>query len=123
MFGLFNRRPVESRAAEIDAGALFASFYQYGGGGSYSWQLSPAVLASTLSNSANNSAIINHSRRMSNVSPLLVSYRRAMTGGILTGEPEVPEFAEAVRSASQRPRRTFGPGITIASMSATCCTG
>ena len=96
MFGLFNRRPVETRAAEIDAGALFASFFQYGGGGSYSWQLSPAVLASTLSNSANNSAIVNHSRRMSNVSPLLVSYRRAMTGGILTGEPEAPEFAEAV---------------------------
>ena len=47
MFGLFNRRPVESRAAEIDAGALYASFFQYGGGGSvFSWQLSPAVLAS-----------------------------------------------------------------------------
>ena len=90
MFGLFNRRPVESRAAEIDAGALFASFFQFGGGGSYSWQLSPAVLASTLSNSDNNSALVNHSRRMANVSPLLVAYRRAMIGRNSHGRTRSP---------------------------------
>ena len=123
MFGLFNRRPVESRAAEIDAGALFATFFQFGGGGAYSWQLSPAVLASTLSNSDNNSALVNHSRRLSNVSPLLVSYRRAMIGGILTGEPNGRNSQRASRSASPRRRRTCGPGTTIASMSATRCTG
>ena len=33
---------------------------------------------------------------MARVSPLLIAYERLMTGGILTGEPERPEFPDTV---------------------------
>ena len=95
MLGRIFRRPVETRAAEIDVGSLFASFYAYGAGGSYSWQVSPAQIAASLSNSDSNSSLLTHSRRLSRT-PLLLAYSRAMIGGCLVGEPEAPEFAEAV---------------------------
>ena len=41
-------------------------------------------------------SLIEHSRRLSRQSPILRSYKRAMVGGILTGEPERPHFDEGV---------------------------
>ena len=93
MFGLF--RKAETRAAEVDIGALYASFYRFGGS-SYAWQQSPAVLAASLAAPDSSGALLTEARRLARVSPLLVSYQRVMVGGITTGEPERPEFAEGV---------------------------
>ena len=99
MFGLFPRRkPSETRAAEIDVGALYASFFQFGSG-AYSWQQSPAILVSSLSVLDNQGALITESRRLGRTSPLLISYRRVVESGLLTGEPESPEFPDTVPEA------------------------
>ena len=96
MFGLFPRRkPSETRAAEIDVGALYASFFQFTGG-AYAWQQSPAILVSSLSVLDNAGALITESRRLGRTSPLLIAYRAVIECGVLTGEPEAPEFADSV---------------------------
>ena len=96
MFRLFPRREApETRSAEIDVGTLYASLHLIGGAG-FSWSISPAILASSLSATDGGTSIITESRRLARVSPLLIAYERLMTGGILTGEPERPEFPDTV---------------------------
>lgn len=85
----------ELRAGIIDVGALYTSLHQFGTAG-FNWSVSPAILAASLSVSDNGSSIITESRRLARVSPLLGAYLRCMEGGVLTGEPERPEFAEGV---------------------------
>ena len=99
MFGFFNRmRGVETRSSEIDVGALYQSFFQLGSG-AYSWQQSPAILVSSLSIQDNQGALLNESRRLGRTSPLLVAYRHVIESGVLTGEPEPPEFSDTVPEA------------------------
>ena len=96
MFGFINRlRGLETRSAEIDVGALYAGFFQFGGG-SYGWQQSPAILVSSLSVLDNAGALLTESRRLGRTSPLLIAYRAVMESGVLTGEPEAPEFPDTV---------------------------
>ena len=96
MFGLFNRKEsVESRSSQIDIGALYSQFFQFGAS-AYSWQTSPAVLASSLSVPDGAGALLTESRRLSKISPILSSYIRCMVGGILVGQPERPIFADDV---------------------------
>ena len=96
MFGLSPRRkPSETRAAEIDVGALYASFFQFGSG-AYSWQQSPAILVSSLFVLDNQGALITESRRLGRTSPLLIAYRRVVESGLLTGEAEAPVFDDSV---------------------------
>lgn len=90
------RAAEEHRAASLDVGAIYGSVFQYGGGGSYTWGVSPAVLAASLSVSDGGSTIITEARRLARVSPLLGAYTRCMEGGVLTGAPERPEFDETV---------------------------
>ena len=93
---MFNRAgKAESRAAELDVGSLFAQFFAFGAS-SYSWQQSPAVIASSLSVPDGAGALLTEARRLSRVSPILTAYLRCMVGGITTGSPERPEFAEGV---------------------------
>ena len=97
MFRLFSRQSTpESRSAGVDVGYLYAALHQFGVGGAYNWTVSPAILASGLSVSDGGTSIITESRRIARVSPILTAYLRCMTGGMLTGEPERPEFAEGV---------------------------
>ena len=99
MFGLFPRRkPSETRAAEVDVGALYASFFQFGSG-AYSWQQSPAILVSSLSVLDNQGALITESRRLGRTSPLLIAYRAVIESGLLTGEAEAPVFDDTVPEA------------------------
>ena len=99
MFGLFNRlRGIETRSAEIDVGALYAGFFQFGSG-AYSWAQSPAILVSSLSIQDNQGALLNESRRLGRTSPLLIAYRHVIESGVLTGEPESPEFSDSVPEA------------------------
>ena len=99
MFGLFNRlRGLETRSAEIDVGSLYASFFALGGG-AYHWQQSPAILVSSLSIQDNQGAVLNESRRLGRTSPLLLAYRGVIESGVLTGEPEGPEFSDSVPEA------------------------
>ena len=96
MFGFLNRlRSIETRSSEIDVGSLYASFFQFGSG-AYNWQQSPAILVSSLSVQDNQGALLNESRRLGRTSPLLVAYRRVIESGVLTGDPEPPEFSDAV---------------------------
>ena len=96
MFGFLNRfRGLETRSAEIDVGALYAGFFQFGGG-AYNWQQSPAILVSSLSVQDNQGALLNESRRLGRTSPLLIAYRHVIESGVLTGEPEAPEFSDSV---------------------------
>ncbi len=96
MFGLFKRHsPPEIRSSEIDVGALFAAAFQFTGG-SYSWQQSPAILISALSVLDNQGALLTESRRLGRTSPLLIAYRAVIESGVLTGEPEAPEFPDTV---------------------------
>lgn len=96
MFGLFkSSRGLETRSAEIDVGSLYASFFQFGSG-SYNWQQSPAILVSSLSVQDNAGALLNESRRLGRTSPLLLAYRNVIESGVLTGEPEAPEFSDSV---------------------------
>ena len=96
MFGLFNRKEsVESRSSQIDIGALYSQFFQFGAS-AYSWQSSPATLASSLSVPDGAGALLTESRRLSKISPLLSAYVRCMIGGILVGQPERPIFADDV---------------------------
>ena len=96
MFGIRNPfRSTELRAADIDVGQLYSAFFAFGGA-SYTWQVSPAVLAASLSVPGGTGALYTEARRLSRVSPLLTSYLRCMEGGILTGEPEAPQFGEDV---------------------------
>ena len=94
MFGLF-RKSSETRAGRVDIGELFSAFFGFGGT-SYSWQVSPAVLASSLSTPDGLGSLLTESRRIAKISPLLIAYRRCMVGGILTGEPEPPTFPDGV---------------------------
>ena len=104
MFGLFNRmRGTESRSAEIDVGALYQSFFQLGSG-AYSWQQSPAILVSSLSIQDNQGALLNESRRLGRTSPLLIAYRHVIEAGLLTGEPEAPEFSDTVSRGRRQGR-------------------
>ena len=100
MFGLFNRQierrkrgPPRSISARCTPG-----FFQFGGG-AYAWQQSPAILVSSLSVLDNAGALITESRRLGRTSPLLVAYRRVIESGVLTGEPEAPEFPDTVPEA------------------------
>ena len=93
MFGLFKR--TENRSGRVDVGELYSAFFGFGGT-SFSWQVSPAVLASSLSTADGLGSLLTESRRIAKISPLLASYKRCMTGGILTGEPESPTFPEGV---------------------------
>ena len=71
MFGIFRQRGPETRSTEIDIGALYAGFFQFGAG-AYSWQQSPAILVSSLSIEGNAGAILTESRRLGRTSPLLL---------------------------------------------------
>lgn len=88
---------LEARSTDIDVGRVYASFFQFGAS-QYAWQVSPAVLAGSIAQDGEQS-LIEHSRRLSRQSPLLRAYRRCMTGGILTGDPERPVFEESVPKA------------------------
>ena len=94
MFGLFRKR-TEDGSASVDVGALYAQFFAFGAS-AYNWQVSPAVLASTLSVPDGMGALLTESRRLSRVEPRLIAYKRCMTGAVLTGEPERPSFPEGV---------------------------
>ena len=109
MFGIRNPfRSTELRAADIDVGQLYSAFFAFGGA-SYSWQVSPAVLAASLSVPGGTGALYTEARRLSRVSPLLTSYLRCMEGGILTGEPERPQFGDDVTErVADRRRRPVG---------------
>ena len=99
MFGFLNRlRGPETRSAQIDVGALYAGFFQFGSG-AYSWQQSPAILVSALSIQDNQGALLTESRRLGRTSPLFVAYRHVIESGVLTGEPEAPGFADTVPEA------------------------
>ena len=93
LFGLRIGR-TENRSVDLDVGRVYASFFQFGSS-QYSWQVSPAVLAGNITQDGEQS-LIEHSRRLSRQSPILRAYKRAMVGGILTGEPERPHFDDAV---------------------------
>ena len=94
MFGLFRKR-TEDRSASVDVGALYAQFFAFGAS-AYNWQVSPAVLASTLSVPDGMGALLTESRRLSRVEPRLIAYKLCMTGAVLTGDPERPTFPEGV---------------------------
>ena len=94
MFGFLDRlRGIEPRSAEVDLGALYQSVFQFGGG-DYSFARSPAILVASLGVMDNAGALVNESRRLGRQSPLLVSYRHVIETGVLTGEPEPPEFPD-----------------------------
>ena len=76
-------------------GLLYSALHQFSTAG-FNWSVSPAILASSLSVSDGGTSVITESRRLSRVSPLLTAYIRCMTGGILVGEPERPEFPDTV---------------------------
>ena len=100
MFGLRNPfRPAETRSSQIDVGALYQAAFQFEGG-SYSWARSPALLVSSLSlpDAAGDSTgvLLTESRRLGRTAPLLISYRNVIECGLLTGEPEAPQFSDAV---------------------------
>ena len=90
----------EDRSADLDVGRVYASFFQFGAS-QYGWQVSPAVLAGNITQDGEQS-LIEHSRRLSRQSPILRAYKRAMVGGILTGEPERPHFDDAVPEAIEK---------------------
>ena len=99
MFGFLNRlRGPETRSAEIDLGALYQSVFAFSGG-SYSWSQSPAILVSSLGVLDNAGALVNESRRLGRQCPLLIAYRAVIETGVLTGEPEAPEFGDTVPEA------------------------
>ena len=96
MFRLFSRQTApETRSAGVDVGALYSALHQFSTAG-FNWSVSPAILASSLSVSDGGTSVITESRRLARVSPLLTAYLRCMEGGLLTGEPERPEFPETV---------------------------
>ena len=99
MFGFLNRlRGTETRSAEIDLGALYQSVFAFGGGSS-SIARSPAILVSSLGVLDNAGAVLTDSRRLGRTSPLLLAYRHVVECGVLTGEPEAPEFPDTVPEA------------------------
>ena len=99
MFGFLDRlRGIEPRSAEIDLGALYQSVFA-SGGGSYSFAQSPAILVASLSVLDNAGALLTESRRLGRTSPLLIAYRAVIEAGLLTGEPETPEFVDTVPEA------------------------
>ena len=99
MFGFLNRRRgIETRSAQLDLGALYASVFQLGGG-AYAFAQSPAILVSSLAVLDNAGALLNESRRLGRTSPLLIAYRHVIESGVLTGEPEGPEFPDTVPEA------------------------
>ena len=64
MFGLFNRSgKTESRAAEVDVGALYSQFFAFGAS-AYNWQVSPAILAASLSVPDGAGALLTEARRL-----------------------------------------------------------
>ena len=98
MFGFLNRlRGPETRSA-VDLGALYASFFQ-SGGGAFSFSQSPAILVSSLGVQDNAGALLTQSRRLGRQSPRLIAYRAVIESGVLTGEPEAPEYDDAVPEA------------------------
>ena len=100
MFGFLNRRRgPETRSAEIDIGSLYQSVFAFGGGGAYSFARSPAILVASLSVLDNSGSLLTESRRLGRTSPLLITYRAVIEAGLLTGEPEAPEFGDTVPEA------------------------
>ena len=97
MFGLFKR--TEDRSGRVDVGALYSAFFGFGGT-SYSWMVSPAVLASSLSTADGLGSLLTESRRLAKVAPLLIAYKRCVVGALLTGEPESPRFPDGVPAAA-----------------------
>ena len=91
MFGWIKRR-LEQRAL-ADVGSVYAAYFA-GGGASYSWQVSPAVLSGSLAFADNAGSLTEFSRRLYRQSSILRAYQRCIVGGVLTGEPEAPAFAE-----------------------------
>ena len=91
----FRKSPTESRSADLDVGATYAALFGFAGG-SYAFQISPAVLAGSLTSAGGLDSIITESRRMARVSPLLKSYLRTMGRNLICAEPEAPEFPEGV---------------------------
>ena len=94
MFGLF-KKPVEQRSSDVDVGALYASFFGFGGT-SYAWQVSPAILAASMSTPGGIDTLITESRRLVRVSPLLTAYNRNMRRAVVCAMPEEPLFSDAV---------------------------
>ena len=94
------RDRLERRSTAVDVGAIYAAFFF--AGGSYGWQVSPAVLAGSIGFTDGSGALLEHSRRLAKQSPLLRSYRRCMTGGVLTGAPEAPTFGEGITEDTAR---------------------
>ena len=107
MFGLFKRsEPVESRAADLDVGALYGAFFGFGSG-SYGWSQSPAILASSLAAPGGGDVLAVEARRLVRVSPLLRAYLRNMLRNVICAEPEPPMFAESV------PERTAAAAVEL----------
>ena len=100
MFGLF-KKSTENRSGRVDIGELYSAFFGFGGT-SYSWQVSPAVLASSLSVPDGLGSLLTESRRLAKICPLLISYRRCVVGALLTGEPESPTFPDTVPEATAK---------------------
>ena len=95
MLGWIKRKVYETRASLVDVGAIYSAFWA-GGGASYSWQVSPAVLSGSVGFSDNVGALLAYSRRLARQSGILRAYGRCMTTGLLTGEPEPPTFSDRV---------------------------
>ena len=97
MFGWLRPRAAETRSAEIDLGALYASFFQFGTG-AYSLATEPGRFwFPNLSVLDNAGALLTEARRLGqNKSPLLIAYRSVIESGLLCGEPESPAFADSV---------------------------
>ena len=90
---------VKRMASTVDVGAVLQSFF-FSRGTSYSWlSASPATLAGSVGFADGEQSLIEHSRRLCRIQPLLIAYQLAMTGGILTGESEAPTFGPAVPDA------------------------
>ena len=86
-------------ASTVDVGAVLQSFF-FSRGTSYSWlSASPATLAGSVGFEDGEQSLIEHSRRLCRIQPLLIAYQDCMTSGILTGEPEAPAFGRAVPGA------------------------
>ena len=93
MFGLFKR--TENRSGRVDIGELYSAFFGFGGS-NYSFQISPAILAASISTPGGIDTLVTESRRLVRVSPLLTAYVRCMKRGIICTEPEAPMFADVV---------------------------
>ena len=95
MFGWLRKGRTEDRGAAVDVASLYAAYFALGGSQS-GWTVDPVVMAAAMSTPTSAGTLFTEARRIVRISPLLASYLRVMTGGILTGEVERPEFPEGV---------------------------